>query len=74
MAMRNNIDYRKRRCTSLPPGTIFHGRYLHSWNTVGAKKPALETSRRELSEDLSFGIGTLLVVEQSSLENRPRGV
>ena len=42
------------------------------------KRSALETSRRELSEDVSFGIGTgtLLVVEQSqsSFENRPRGV
>ena len=34
---------------------------------------ASETSRRELSEDLSFGIGTLLPVEQPSLETRPRG-
>ena len=33
--------------------------------------PALEASRRELSEAVSFGIGTHLVVEQSSLENRP---
>ena len=44
-------------------------------STVGIvsvpKKSALETSGRELSEDVSFGIGILLVVEQSSLENRP---
>ena len=41
------------------------------------KRPALEASRRELSRDASFGIGTvgtLLVAEQSSLENHPRGV
>ena len=38
------------------------------------KTSALETPRRQLSEDLSFDVGTLLVVEQSSLENRPRGV
>ena len=40
------------------------------------KRSALEPSRRDLSEDVSFGIGTigtLLAVEQSSLENRPRG-
>ena len=37
------------------------------------KRSALETSRRELSEDVSFSIGTLLVDEQSSLENRTRG-
>ena len=37
------------------------------------KRPALETPRRELSEDVSFGIGTgtLLDVEQSTLEDRP---
>ena len=41
------------------------------------KMSALETPTRELSEDVLFGIGTigtigtLLVVEQSSLENRP---
>ena len=40
---------------------------------VRAKRSTLETSRQELSEDVSFGIGTLLVVEQSSLENRQGG-
>ena len=36
---------------------------------------ALESSRRELSEDVSFGIDwyTLMVVEQSSLENHAPG-
>ena len=47
-------------------------------STVGIvsvpKRSALETSRREFSENVSFGIGTLLVVEQPNLENRPRGV
>ena len=33
--------------------------------------PQLEISRRDLSEAVSFGIGTLLVVEQSNLENGP---
>ena len=37
------------------------------------KRKALGTSRRELSERVSFGIGTLLVVEQSGFENRTRG-
>ena len=43
------------------------------------KMSALETPTRELSEDVLFGIGTigtigtLLVVEQSSLESRLRG-
>ena len=39
-----------------------------------SKRSALETSTRELSEDVSFGIGALLVAEKLSLENRPRGV
>ena len=53
-------------------------------STVGIravpKRTPLEKSRRELSEDVSFGIGTigtvgtLLVVEQSSLETTPGGV
>ena len=44
------------------------------------KRSALETSRRELSEDVSFEDvnfdidALLLVVEQSSLESRPSGV
>ena len=48
-------------------------------STVGIvsvpKRSALETSCRELSEDVSFGIGTgtLLVVEQSRLEKPPKG-
>ena len=46
-------------------------------STVGIvsmpKRSAIETPRRELSEDVPFGIGTLLVVEQSSLENPPQG-
>ena len=47
-------------------------------STVGGivsvpERSDLETSRRELSEDVPFGIGALLVVEQSTLEKRPRG-
>ena len=48
---------------------------LEMWNSVGAKRfDVLETSRRDFSGDVSFGIGTLLVVEHSSLEKHPRGV
>ena len=47
-------------------------------STVGivsvSRRSELETPRRELSDDTSFGIGTPLIVEQSSLENRTRGV
>ena len=37
------------------------------------KRWALKTPRRELSEDVSFDIGTVLIVEQPSSENRPQG-
>ena len=61
-----------------PHAPIFRGRYLHSRDTIIVSvptRPVLKRFRRELSEDVSFGIGTgtLLVVEQSSLENRPSG-
>ena len=60
-----------------PPGPIFHARYLLSV-LVGIvpvpKRSALETPRRELSEDVCFRVGTLLVVEQSGLENCRAGV
>ena len=47
-----------------PLGRSSMGRYLQSWdNCGGPKRSALEIpSRRELSEDVSFGIGTLFVV------------
>ena len=64
--------HRMRRCMSHPPGPIFRSRYLHSWNSFRCQNE-LEISRREVFEDLSFGSGTLLVVEQSSLENLARG-
>ena len=38
------------------------------------KRSASETSRRELSEEISFSADTPLVVEQSSLENPRKGV
>ena len=45
-------------------------------STVGVvsvpQKSALETSRRGLCEDVSFGMDILSVVEQSILENHPR--
>ena len=47
-------------------------------STVGLasvlKRTALEASRPEPSYDASFGISTLLVVEQSSFEKHPRRV
>lgn len=38
------------------------------------KWSAWETSSRDLSDVMWLGIGTLLVVEQSNVENRHRGV
>ena len=37
------------------------------------KRAVFETSRRELSLDVSAGVHILLVVEQSSLERQSRG-
>ena len=60
-----------------PPGPTLHGRYLHSSrHSVGAEKGRrwnhlVEIFPKTLS---GIGTGTLLVVEQSSLENRSRGV
>ena len=52
------------RCVSHPPGPIFYARYLHRVGIASVPKTsALETSRRELSEDVSFGVGALLIVE-----------
>ena len=69
----------------MPYTTVYHTT-THPWvdfqvvdisTAVGImpvpKWSALETSRRERSEDVPFGLGTLLVVERSTLENRPRG-
>ena len=61
-------------CIHTHPGRLSIARYLHGWNGAGAKqRSALETSRPELSEDVSFGMGTLLIVEESSLESQPTG-
>ena len=63
------------KCIIHSPGPIFHHVDISTAGIVPApRRSALATSRRELSEDVSFGIGTLLVVEQSTLENRTRGV
>ena len=59
--------------TPAPPGPTFHGRYISTAGVVPVPgRSVLETSRRELSGDVSFGIGALVrvVVEQSTLENR----
>ena len=56
---------REDRCSKLDISTVGTGPV--------PQRPALEPPCRELSGDVSFGIGTLLVVEQSSLENRLKG-
>ena len=45
------------------------------YSSCGVKKVGVRNiPSKELSANASFGIGTLLIVEQSSIENRPRGV
>ena len=69
------VPYRRVYISPAPPGPIFHGRQIHSWNSGGAKtRTALKTPRRGLSEDVPFGVDTLLVVEQWCVENRPGGM
>ena len=73
------VDYRIQRCMSHPPWVMFHhGRYCpqKGWNCDGGVENVGvgKTYRREFSGEVSFGAGTLFVVEQSSLENRPGGV
>ena len=53
------------------PWPMFYDRYLHTWNSVGAEK-VVDGIR--VAESLLFGLDTLLVVEQSSLESRPKEV
>ena len=62
--------------------TVYHtplGRFsVVDISTVGIvpvpQRSALETRVRELSQDVSFGIDTLLDIERTSLENLPEGV
>ena len=65
------------RCiiTPAPPGPIFHGRYLHSSpNSVGTSTfSALEISRPELSEDVPFSSGALLVGRAIEPGTPPQG-
>ena len=58
-----------------PLRPIFHGRHFHCWSSAGATKVGFAKHHlaRELSEDVSFDLGTVLVVEQSSLEKTPQG-
>ena len=55
-------EYRKYQSLGTPPRLTFQARLLHNQEDVNTdRKTAL------------FGIGTLLVVEQSSLESQSRG-
>ena len=60
------------------PGPIFQSPYLRTSRKSSAGGQKVDVGsiyRRELPEGrrVSFGVGTLLVVEQSGMENRPRG-
>ena len=67
-----------RRCISHPPWADLPWSTSRQQQQLGIlslpRRLAVENSRRELSGGVSFGIGILLVVEESRLENRPRGV
>ena len=76
---RTRLAYRTRRCVYVTPAWARCSISRQSeWSEQRRcrKRPALEPSRRELSEDVWFGIGTdtLLVVQHSSLETCPRCV
>ena len=52
---------------------MVHGRHLHGWSSVGAKKVgAGHISPRAFQRNIVQYVGTLFVLEQSSLENGPR--
>ena len=62
--------------TPAPPGPIFHGRLSPiqlEWYMC-QKGRRWKTSRRELSEDVSFGIGTLLVCRVIEVGKPSKGV
>ena len=72
----HQLEYRTRRCMSHYHTPLDRFPMVDISTMVGIvpapNRSTLETFRRDLSEDASFGIGTLLVVEQSSLEDSPR--
>ena len=72
--VRGERDYRKYRSLGTRPGLTFQARLLHNQEDVNTDVyTSKESSRRDISKTARFGIGTLLVVEQSSLESQSRG-
>ena len=69
------VPYRVRRCLShQPPLGRFSVLDISIVGRLAApKRSPLETSLRELSEDVSFGIGTLLVGRAIELGKPPQG-
>ena len=72
---------------SHPPGPIFHGRYLHSrdidsswdvdnsWSSVGTKEVGVGKHLAESFPEMCRSVfGNMLLVQLSTLENRPRRV
>ena len=61
------------RCISHSPGSIFHGRCLHSWNSAGATKVGVGIiSPSAFRRPHRSVLAPSLVVELSSSENRLR--
>ena len=70
----NKTVVRMYRSLGTPHGLTFQARLLHNQEHVQTPNDrSKESSRRDLSKTALFGIGTLLVVEQSSLERQSRG-
>ena len=57
----------------LHPLQKFKAQFLRNEKGVNLEEDVIGRSRRELSESVSFGVGTLFVAEKLGLENRFRG-
>ena len=72
------VPFRTVYITLAPPGPIFHGRYLHSSinSSVGAKELGFGNISPRAFRRLIVSVmaSYISVVEQSSAENRSRGV
>ena len=63
-------QYRKYRSLGTPPRLTFQARLLHNQEDVNTERNVYGKLSTNLSKTALLGIGTLLVVEQSSLESQ----
>ena len=71
--MTDIFEYRDYRRLGTPPGLTFQARLLHNQEDVNTDRYVLRKLSTRSFENRLFRIGTLLVVEQSSLESQSRG-